>query len=216
MEIKAGVIVLILAALSIYFFIKSKKQTQNFAYIDEYAFHSGVVKRFTQTRPELSPEEVSTVVLALKDYFKIHNRAAGKFLSMPSQVVDVLWHEFILFTKEYDTFCKGAIGHYLHHVPSEAMQDKKVASDGIKNTWVYACELEEINPKNPTKLPRLFLLDKKFNIKNGFYYTRDCSSSTGAAYCASHIDGSGSSGCGSSSDAQDSSNHSCGSGCGGD
>ena len=215
MEVIEIITVTLVGLFIAYFFLASKKETENFAYIDEYKFHDGVLTRFKKTRPELTLEEVNTVVLALKDYFKIHHRAGKKFLSMPSQVVDDLWHEFILFTKEYETFCKGAVGHYLHHVPSEAMQDQKVASTGIQNTWKYACALEAINPQNPTKLPRLFLLDSKYKIPNGFYYTRNCNSSSGSGYCASHI--------GDSSDLDDghvgSDNsdigNSCGSSCGG-
>jgi hypothetical protein len=34
----------------------------------------------------------------------------------PSRRVDDLWHEFILFTREYHAFCER-IGSYVHHVP---------------------------------------------------------------------------------------------------
>jgi hypothetical protein len=34
----------------------------------------------------------------------------------PSRRVDDLWHEFILYTRDYHTFCER-IGGYVHHVP---------------------------------------------------------------------------------------------------
>ncbi len=37
-------------------------------------------------------------------------------LRPPSAGVDDLWHEFILFTREYHAFC-DRLGGYVHHVP---------------------------------------------------------------------------------------------------
>ena len=37
-------------------------------------------------------------------------------LRPPSRRVDDLWHEFILFTRDYHAFCER-IGGYVHHVP---------------------------------------------------------------------------------------------------
>jgi hypothetical protein len=34
----------------------------------------------------------------------------------PSRLVDVGWHHFILFTREYTAFC-AELGGYVHHVP---------------------------------------------------------------------------------------------------
>lgn len=35
----------------------------------------------------------------------------------PMDPLDKMWHEFILFTKEYHQFCEAFFGCYLHHVP---------------------------------------------------------------------------------------------------
>jgi len=34
------------------------------------------------------------------------------------QEVDEMWHEFILFTEDYSTFCQTYFGNYLHHMPN--------------------------------------------------------------------------------------------------
>jgi hypothetical protein len=34
-----------------------------------------------------------------------------------TSIIDELWHEFILFTKEYTDFCNLFFGRYLHHRP---------------------------------------------------------------------------------------------------
>ena len=32
--------------------------------------------------------------------------------------IDEMWHEFILFTKDYTAFCQQYFGEYLHHFPN--------------------------------------------------------------------------------------------------
>ena len=207
-------VVLIFVLVLLVWFYRKYTLRQRLCYIDEYKYHTGLIVKFKKSRSELSAEQVEVISLALKDYFKIAKMAKKKFVAMPSQVVDDLWHEFILFTRQYQHFCKGAFNGYLHHTPAEAMSDKNSASDGIKRTWKYACELEGINPSKPERLPRLFALDSMYNIENGFYYDKDCKNSNGGAYCASDIGCSGGIGCGG--DAGSSCGSSCGSGCGGD
>ena len=40
-------------------------------------------------------------------------------------VIDEMWHNFILFTKDYCEFCENIFGKYLHHSPSTAAESKK-------------------------------------------------------------------------------------------
>ena len=51
-----------------------------------------------------------------------------KFLSLihttneklsPSLIVDLAWHEFILFTRYYQEFCMTNFNRFIHHTPSE-------------------------------------------------------------------------------------------------
>ncbi len=71
------------------------------------------------------------VINATKDFFYICNQANGKMVAMLSEIVDVLWHEFLLFTREYETFCKKGLGHFLHHTPTEVMKYKSSVSVGL-------------------------------------------------------------------------------------
>lgn len=41
----------------------------------------------------------------------------------PSDVVDVGWHTFILYTREYDAFCGRIAGAFIHHTPADAEID---------------------------------------------------------------------------------------------
>ena len=68
---------------------------------------------------------------------------------MPSQIVDDAWHEFILFTREYEVFCEKAYGYFLHHTPAESMSNPTTAQSGIQLAWKLSCRLEQINVDQP-------------------------------------------------------------------
>ncbi len=188
-------------------------------FLDRFDLPAGVMERFLQKRPELNSEQQALVQQGLQQYFRLCVDARGRFVSMPSQVVDELWHEFILFTRLYQKFCERALGRYLHHTPAEAMPAPSTATDGIRRAWRLACRQEGINPKTPERLPLLFALDTQLGIAGGFVYAlncRDAATSSSGAFCASDIGGGcGSSGCGGSSDSSADGGSSCGSGCGG-
>lgn len=38
----------------------------------------------------------------------------------PSSLVDVGWHVFLLYTREYADFCSRVAGRYIHHVPDDS------------------------------------------------------------------------------------------------
>ena len=206
------------------------RQSKQLSYIEQYSFRSAISRKVKQKYPHLSDEQLSLVFDGLRDYFYICNQAKRRMVAMPSQVVDVAWHEFILFTRLYEEFCKKSQGRFLHHTPTEAMNSPTGAQQGIKRAWRLSCAKANINPKTPTGLPLLFALDAMLNIEDGFTYTRNCKDKNsplyGDGYCAGHIGCAagcgGSSGSasdsggffGGSSDSSDSSG--CGSGCGGD
>ncbi len=37
----------------------------------------------------------------------------------PSPLVDVGWHTFILYTKDYAEFCRSRAGRFIHHEPND-------------------------------------------------------------------------------------------------
>lgn len=209
----------ILAAGIAFWHVRRIKALQ-LATIASYRFHPALRKRLKETYPHLSDAEVNVVMDGLRDYFWCCHRAGGKIVSMPSQAVDSLWHDFILFTRAYGEFCRHAFGHYLHHTPAEAMQTPTTAQEGIKRAWRLCCAKEGIDPSAPQTLPRLFAIDADLSIPKGFVYSLNCQDRNsplyGDSFCASHI-GCGS-GCGDDASSCDS-DGGCsdgGGGCGGD
>ncbi|HEX8550130.1 MAG TPA: hypothetical protein VF681_01110 [Abditibacteriaceae bacterium] len=185
------------------------------SFIETYEFSSGLKSRFA-ARKSLDAREQDLVFEALRNYFVVCHYAGILMVSMPSQIVDDAWHEFILFTRDYNDFCLQAFGRYLHHTPAEAMKTRTTAQKGIERAWRLSCEQEGINRKQPDRLPLLFAIDDLLHVENGFIYSLDCLSGirndNRNDYCATHI--SSSSGCGGSSgDSND--GRSDGGGCGG-
>jgi len=191
-------------------------QARRARFIEDFPLQERLDRRLASRRPELDEQQRREVFEGLRDYFLICNSAGRKMVAMPSQAVDDAWHEFILFTRNYQAFCQRAFGRFLHHTPAEAMSSPRVASDGIKRSWRLACAHEGIDPKQPARLPRLFALDAALGIAGGFVYQLDClagraGGSSNSGFCASHIGCS--SGCAGDSGSDGGGD---GGGCGGD
>ena len=174
--------------LSILFFLDFKKRKRKI-FIQTYQFPKRLNSTLLQTYPHLTSEQIELVLNGLKEYFHICNIAGKTMIAMPSQVVDIAWHDFILFTKEYELFCKKSFGRFLHHTPAEAMISKTKAQESIKKVWLISCERENIIPEYPDKLPILFKLDVLLKINDGFKYTIDCDEKYKEYYCAERICG---------------------------
>lgn len=213
-------ILALLPVLGLFLFWKKWRQASQTRHIDAFPYRDRLDRRLAARRPELSAEQRAEIFAGLHDYFSICHVAGKRMVAMPSQAVDDAWHEFILFTRQYDRFCQRAFGRFLHHTPAEAMRSPTQASDGLKLAWRLACRREGIDPKQPDRLPRLFALDALLGIAGGFVYQLDCLAASGGAagsgYCASHIGCSSGSGCSGDAGGSDSgSDGGCGSGCGG-
>jgi hypothetical protein len=174
-------------------------------WIDQFAYPPSLADKVIAKYPHITPEQADYVMTGLKEYFHVCHKAGKRNVSMPSQAVDVAWHEFILFTRHYHYFCDKALGRFLHHTPAEAMKSQTIAEVGIRTAWEISCKRENIDPKQPDRLPILFAIDSELQIPDGFKYNLNCKN-TKDEYCAGHITSCGGSGCSSS----------CGSSCGGD
>lgn len=170
--------------------IKTVHQVLDFKrhyFLRRYLFPVSLSNRIQDKYPHLTDYQIHEVTEGLREYFHICITARNKIIAMPSQAVDEAWHEFILHTREYQTFCQKAFGRFLHHTPAEAMKSPLTAQLGIKRAWRIACNRQDIKPHEPSELPDLFGLDKKLEIPDGFYYSLNCKDSLYKDFCATHI-----------------------------
>ena len=157
-------------------------------------------RKLRETYPHLSPRDCDLVERGLRQFFLACLRSNKAFVAMPSRAVDALWHEFILHTQAYKTWCEQALGFFLHHTPAETLGARSRHNDGLRRCWYWTCKEESIDPRAPSRLPLLFALDSKFAIPGGFTYVPDCTDiarksdaggSGGDTYCGtSFSDGS--------------------------
>jgi hypothetical protein len=200
-------------------------------YIRTFMFPPGIYAKLQARRPELSLKDCQLTARALRQFFLAYLKSRCKFVAMPSQVADDLWHELILYTRHYEAFCDQAFGRFMHHTPAVVLGADRQNNTGLRRIWWYACLEENINPRRHTRLPLLFALDAKLNVGDGFRYAPDCESlrqggSGGTAHCggdfsSSSYDGStdgfgdSSAGDGGGNSSGDSDGSGCGGGCGG-
>ncbi len=131
-------------------------------------------RKLRQAYPHLSQKDAELVERGLRQFFLACSRSRKDFVSMPSRVVDAMWHEFILHTQAYRDWCQLALGRFLHHTPAEVLGGDAKRNDGLRRAWFWCCRDEAIDPRKPTRLPLLFALDAKLAIADGLHYTPDC------------------------------------------
>lgn len=187
-------------------------------FIRSYVYPDGLLDKLAARRPALSEKDRALVKRALRQFFLAYLNGDRQPVSMPSQVVDDLWHEFILYTRHYQAFCKQAFGRFLHHTPAVVLGPDRRGNAGLRRVWWHACREEDIDPRRPSRLPLLFAVDAKLGIVDGFRYVPDCAAlrrgGDGSVYCggdfsSADVDG-GTDGFGDGGDGGD------GGGCGGD
>jgi hypothetical protein len=225
MTIVVLVAALLLAALCAFLW-RRQLSLRREAYIRAFVLPKGLFERLRHHHPHLTAKECQLVAHGLRQFFLAHLKSGRSYVSMPSQIADDLWHELILYTKNYQSFCRQAFGQFLHHTPAVVLSEGQQGNEGIRRCWHYACLEENINPRLPTRLPLLFALDSKLNVPNGFCYVADCEGArkdakngegASATYCAAELSSSrGDGGCGGSGSDGDGGGDGCGGGgCGG-
>ena len=185
-----AVVVAVACALSAAYFFIQMRRMRRAEFIRGYVWPPGLLNKLQARHKGFTRKESALVAEGLRQFFLAYLASGKRYVAMPSQVVDDLWHEFILYTRAYDEFCQQAFGGFLHHTPALALSAaKRESNEGLRRVWWWTCKEENINPVRPTRLPLLFALDKKLRIPGGFYYTADCAAqrvgATGSAtgYC---------------------------------
>jgi hypothetical protein len=134
----------------------------------------GLYDKLRARRSDIDPIHFPRLEQGLRDFFEAYLRSGRKPVSMPSQAVDELWHEFILHTRHYQQFCDRAFGRFLHHSPAAVLSKKYDRNVGLRRVWWHCCKREGIDPRNAHRLPLLFALDTQLVLADGFHYLTDC------------------------------------------
>jgi hypothetical protein len=210
MNVAISLVCVSLAALCAVLWQREQKLRRE-TYIRSFILPKGLFEKLIKHHPHLTLKECQLVAHGLRQFFLAHLKSGLQYVSMPSQVADDLWHELILYTKNYQQFCEQAFGRFLHHTPAVVLSKGQRGNAGIRRCWRYVCMEENINPHKPTRLPLLFALDSKLNIAGGFHYVADCQGARRQG-----VNDGGATYCGADLGVSDSSNSDSGSSCGAD
>lgn len=98
------------------------------------------------------------VNMAVNEYgrFLILHKQNPKGKIVPGKIVDKVWHDHILHTRDYIKFCDHEFGGYLHHDPkdrsSSEINDLKPTTELYKQTFGHEPPkkfwLEDVHAKN--------------------------------------------------------------------
>jgi hypothetical protein len=91
------------------------EQIERLCAIEEYDLWF-VIER-VEEKGEIAPHLVGQAVREFKKYMALIALGHTE-IGMSSHEVDVIWHNFILFTREYSQFCEKVCGRIIHHRPN--------------------------------------------------------------------------------------------------
>jgi len=127
------------------------------AFIDDYRWPAGLLDKLAKKRPTFDGSDRRIVGDRLRQFFLAYLRSGQKYVYMPSQAADDLWHEFILYTRAYNEFCQKAAGAYFHHTPAAVLApERRKSNEGLRRIWFWCCKLENIDPGKPERLLALY------------------------------------------------------------
>ena len=166
----AGLVGAVVGGIVVLLLLSRWREARREQFIRNYTLPLGLYRGVRRLRPALTDKDMQLANRALRQFFLAYLKGGFRYVSMPSQLADELWHEFILNTREYAAFCQKAFGRMLHHTPAAALGANKKHNEGLRRCWWQACKEEQIDPRKPTRLPLLFALDTKVRLAGGLRY----------------------------------------------
>lgn len=136
-----------------------------------FNFPPKVAKKLKEKYSKASSRDIKIAFSGAILYFTLCKKYKDNNIPMPSVVVDDIWHEFILHTKDYEKFCEKYLGFFLHHIPNDEEKpiDKKTSKEQILSLWIIACQEEGYEPTSSTAKPSLFYADVLFKERSESY-----------------------------------------------
>ncbi|GMK38188.1 hypothetical protein PCCS19_12420 [Paenibacillus sp. CCS19] len=106
-------------------------------------YEARVQYRVQSAKPGMTQSEWAWTWFELKRYFLMC--ALLRNVPMYSTKADEVWHEMLMFTREYESFCQQFCGAYIHHAPHGKDDNKPEDGSRAWFDWLYA-ELFEMSP----------------------------------------------------------------------
>lgn len=98
-------------------------------------FEARVKDRVLKQRPSMGDTEWIWTWFHLKRFFLMS--AIMKHVPMYSAKADLAWHEMLMFTREYQTFCERFCGTMIHHAPHAPEGRSTNPEERAWFDWIY-------------------------------------------------------------------------------
>ena len=98
-----------------------------------------VVERFTG-QYAITSEESEDIFHETKKWLWLSAQPDASHVTIvePLWIIDEMWHNFVLFTRDYMDFCRSYFEIYLHHVPVTGRAKEGMAMERAEAPEVYA------------------------------------------------------------------------------
>lgn len=82
-----------------------------------------VIDRFL-TMYNIEKEEALKIFNETLKWLWLGNHVDDVFIDDSTLIIDEMWHNFILFTQDYEAFCSAHFGRFIHHQPEKRKQQE--------------------------------------------------------------------------------------------
>lgn len=106
-----------------------------------YEYINQVKIRYLSDHPEITEDEFEWRLFELKRYFILNS--VMNHTPMFSSKVDEIWHEMLMFTKQYESFSEKYLGKMLHHTPN--LEPEPAPQQRAFFEWVFSQLFEAQN-----------------------------------------------------------------------
>jgi len=99
--------------------------------------NDGVIERIAKDE-NVSLEEATQL---FKDTLMfLYMAATSSAVSVPTVAIDVGWHAFLMFTKDYADYCEKYLGKFVHHRPTTS-RSKPMPQDAVSDCFKLSRQL---------------------------------------------------------------------------
>ncbi len=120
--------------------------------LEEYQ-HEGVIKKF-RDEWNVDENEARDIFSEMKKFLYVSEIGQQESIQIEidetTQIIDKMWHHFILFTEDYKAFCNRFFGKMVHHEPFSAEQLAQAIRDATShgmtlNEYKLDCLQKQLN-----------------------------------------------------------------------
>ncbi len=124
--------------------VTAEKSVMDFTVTEgiEILFHKDMISdvlwkrlfgRLAKENSELSEQEIQMILDDTIGFLKLCGEYA-EIGMVPSENVDLGWHVFLMYTRDYQNFCRKSFGCFVHHEPNDKEGEslEKTALDTVK------------------------------------------------------------------------------------